>query len=79
MIEAICKTNLDDYTCPITVFVAVPQKGENVDVFHKGHPSTLKVISITHKQKLESHSNNNGIAINVYFRKTPYIEVELNK
>ncbi len=79
MIDAICRTNLDNYTCPVVVFAAVPQKGENVDVLHNGNPSTLKVVSVTHKQKMETNPLNNGVTVNVFTRQIPYIEVELNK
>jgi hypothetical protein len=63
-IKAVCKTNLDDYICPITSFVSVPEIGHSVEVKYKGKNTTLKVVAITH---LES------------FIREPYIVVELNK
>jgi len=43
-----CRTNLDNYTCPVTSFVALPRIGDRVEVMYKGSRSTLKIIEITH-------------------------------
>lgn len=48
-IRAKCKTNLDDYDCSIvTQFVALPRKGERVEVSRKGSTATLVICQITH-------------------------------
>ena len=58
-----CRTNLDDYVCPVTQFVAVPKIGAKVYVEYKGVATLLYVIGITHYEIME----------------TPAIGVELGK
>lgn len=61
-IKGYCRTNLDGYDCSeVRDFVAVPQKGDRVEVKRGNYPSRLEVCGITHLVK-------NGI---------PLIEVEL--
>lgn len=64
-IKAKCNTNLDNYDCFVTEFVALPRKGDNVAVLLKGQRTYLKVVSILHTE--DKHY------------KGCYIEVELNK
>lgn len=64
-IKANCRTNLDGYDCSITsVFYAIPNKGDYVQVLYKGSVTYLKVVGILHKS-----GNNN---------QHPIIEIELN-
>jgi hypothetical protein len=63
-IQAKCFTNLDDYICHVTEFVAVPKKGQQVQVSRRGCYATLKVVNIVHKQWQNS--------------RIPFIEVELS-
>jgi hypothetical protein len=63
-INAICRTNLDDYNCNmVTKFVALPRIGEKVVVKKNGHVTFLKICQITHDET-------NG---------EPFIIVELHK
>ena len=64
MVQAICKTNLDDYTCHITKFDRVPLMGEYVYCLYKGKPSSLKVVKVTHMQTPVG---------------SPQVEIELHK
>ena len=64
-ISGYCTTNLDDYDCGgFTEFVAVPRKGERVEVKYKNNLTVLWVVGVIHK-----HHKDRG----------PYIVVELNK
>jgi hypothetical protein len=64
-IKAICRTNLDDYTCNVALFVELPRVGDRVEVYHKIYSGvTLRVVQVTHRV------NSDG---------DPYIVVELNK
>jgi len=76
-IKAICKTNLDGYTCPITSFVAIPNMGNRVDVLKEGREATLKVVAITHKEKIITPAIASP-TVNHAATTEPYIEVELN-
>lgn len=62
-IKGHCRTNLDNFECPVNEFYRVPNIGERVMVIYKGNVSSLPVVQITHDMK-----NNE-----------PYIIVELNK
>lgn len=70
-IEAKCFTNLDDYHCNITKFVAIPRVGEYVTCQYKGHSSRLKIVSIEHGE--------GNVWINEERVTRPLIRVELNK
>jgi hypothetical protein len=62
IIKGQCRTNLDNYECPVHEFYRVPNIGERVMVKYKGNTSSLKVVQITHDMR-----NNE-----------PYIHVELH-
>lgn len=63
IIKGECRTNLDDYSCPVTGFARVPNIGESVVCFYRGCVAILEVVQITHDFK-------NG---------EPFILVELSK
>lgn len=75
MIEAICRTSLDDYDCKdVKSFVALPRVGESVMVLNHGSKVKLKIVSITHDVRHAYQPNNN-----LHSDKVPYIIVELHK
>lgn len=48
-IDATCFTNLDDYNTSFAKkFIAIPNKGDNVEVLYKGKRDYLKVVAIYH-------------------------------
>ena len=51
MIKGRCFTNLDDYTCDVSKFYKVPEKGELVVCKIKGINTTLEVVQVTHTLK----------------------------
>lgn len=73
MIEAVCRTNLDDYGIEQwpTAFVAVPGPGDYV---RAKSGKILKVVMVTHSMNWIHDS-----PFESKTKKTPYIIVELNK
>lgn len=50
-IQGKCRTNLDNYDCPVTVFTRCPNIGERVMVTLRGNTTSLKIVGITHSVK----------------------------
>jgi hypothetical protein len=72
-IDAVCHTYLDDYTCNVTKFAALPRIGDKVACVHKQMTTTLKIIDIIHDQVINIlHNQTCEIA-----DKHPFIRIEL--
>lgn len=67
MIKGYCHTNLDDWSCEVIVFFAVPRYGERVQATYKGNAARLYVCGVTHCQQ------------RIGGEWIPYIEVELTE
>lgn len=55
-INATCFTDLEDYNCPITKFVAIPNIGDKVKVLYKGNITYLKVVDVMHSEHIPDMS-----------------------
>lgn len=76
-IKGHCFTNVKgDYDCEIvTVFAAVPRKGERVQCKLGSDPITLSVVTVTHSIREIMKPNDRQIHVTEY---EPYIIVELH-